>query len=199
MNIIEKILSAFASIPEARQEVLATITAKIREKKKQNLPIQIITICTHNSRRSHLGQVWLQKAAQYYGVEKVSVFSGGTEVTACHLNTIAALKRAGFQILLPTQPSDSNPVYSLDVGNNVKINLFSKLYYDESNPQKDFIALLFCTQADLGCPFVAGAEARFSLPFQDPKVADGTPYEAAAYDEVSMQIAVEMFFMMSKV
>ncbi|WP_027002726.1 hypothetical protein [Hugenholtzia roseola] len=199
MKLIEKILASFSAIPKARKEVLETVAAKISEKKKQNLPIQITTICTHNSRRSHLGQVWLQKAAQHYGIEKVSVFSGGTEVTACHLNTIAALKRAGFEIVMPIQTLDTNPIYRLKIEKDLELSLFSKFYYDKSNPQKNFIALLFCSQADTSCPSVAGAAARFALPFQDPKLAEGTPLEALTYDEVSIKIATEMFFMMSKV
>jgi arsenate reductase len=56
-----------------------------------------------------------------------------------------------------------------------------------------------CTSADQGCPFVAGAEKRFSIPFEDPKIADGTPEQASKYEERSLQIATEMKFIFSQI
>jgi arsenate reductase (thioredoxin) len=56
-----------------------------------------------------------------------------------------------------------------------------------------------CDEADQDCPFVKGAALRISLPYEDPKVADGTPEEAARYDARSRQIATEMLYLFSKV
>jgi arsenate reductase len=36
-----------------------------------------------------------------------------------------------------------------------------------------------CSEADKNCPIVLGALDRISLPYNDPKEADGTPEEAA--------------------
>jgi hypothetical protein len=56
-----------------------------------------------------------------------------------------------------------------------------------------------CSEADKNCPVVRGAAVRVALPYEDPKVADGTPAEAARYDERSRQIATEMFYLFSEV
>jgi arsenate reductase (thioredoxin) len=47
------------------------------------------------------------------------------------------------------------------------------------------------------CPIVRGASHRVSIPYKDPKVADDTPTESAAYDERCAQIAREMLFAFS--
>jgi hypothetical protein len=53
-----------------------------------------------------------------------------------------------------------------------------------------------CSSADKGCPLVYGSDARFSVPYVDPKVSDGTPEEAATYDARLRQIGTEMLYVM---
>jgi len=60
---------------------------------------------------------------------------------------------------------------------------FSKRYDDASNPQKDFAAVMVCSEADASCPFVKGANLRVSMPYLDPKIYDGGVYESAKYAE----------------
>ncbi len=79
------------TIPEARLSVLHEIRHYIADTLAQNKPVNLIFICTHNSRRSVLGQVWAQVAAARYGISQVATFSGGTETTACNPRTVAAL------------------------------------------------------------------------------------------------------------
>ena len=56
-----------------------------------------------------------------------------------------------------------------------------------------------CSQADGGCPFIAGAEKRIPITFEDPKNSDNTPEQAQVYAERSLQIATEMFYVFSKI
>jgi arsenate reductase len=56
-----------------------------------------------------------------------------------------------------------------------------------------------CTQAEKNCPIVAGSSLRVGVHFEDPKVADDTPEEAAKYDERCQQICREMLYLFSQV
>ncbi len=190
--------SEFPLISEARKAQLLELSAYISRKKQAAEPLQLTVICTHNSRRSHIGQLWLKAAAEWYGVEGVHAFSGGTEATAFHPNAVAAMRRAGFRI--EKMSEGTNPEYKASLGGKrLKMLLFSKKYDHPANPESGFAAIMVCSEADAGCPFVAGADGRFALPFEDPKISDGSPYEAQAYDERCRQIGREMFFVMKNV
>ena len=56
-----------------------------------------------------------------------------------------------------------------------------------------------CSQADGGCPFIAGAEKRIPITYEDPKAFDDSPLEEAKYDERSLQIASEMFYVFRQI
>ena len=155
-------------------------------------------ICTHNSRRSHMGQLWLLAASVYYDIAQVETFSGGTEGTAFNPRAVAAMQRAGFEI--EKMDENDNPKYKVTLGSNIESqHLFSKKYSHEVNPQKGFAAVMVCSDADEACPIVFGAEHRVAIPFDDPKAFDGTVQEATKYDERCHQIAREMFFVMNYV
>lgn len=144
-------------------------------------------ICTHNSRRSHIGQFWGAVLPYLLELPPVNSFSGGTEVTACHPNTLKALADFGVEIAALTD--GANPHYQLKFGDDItSIEAWSKLYSDSANPQNNFAAIMTCTSADEGCPFVAGAAARISLPFTDPKHADGTSQQDEAYLQTIQEI-----------
>ncbi len=191
-------MEEFDLISNERKQKLTKLSQYIQEQFNKQQTTNAIVICTHNSRRSHLGQLWLLAAAYWKGITNIATYSGGTEGTAVHPNTIAALQRAGFDIT--TTETTSNPNYQAKLGEALPAQtLFSKKYNHAANPQKDFAAIMVCTDADEACPIVFGAAARISLPFEDPKVADGTPQEAEQYDECSRQIAREMLFAVSEV
>ena len=192
---IDRTINAFGSIPEARKEILARIAEYVRERRSKHQEVNLTYICTHNSRRSHMAQLWAKVASVYYGID-VNTFSGGTEVTAFNPRAVAALKRAGFKIF--TESDSSNPIYSVYYSDNESPQLaWSKKYQDESNPQKDFAAIMTCSSADKNCPIVFGANARIAIPYEDPKVADNTEAEIKRYDERSHQIATEMMYCFS--
>lgn len=188
----------FAAISVERKQQLDPLVAAIRERLAAGETVRLNFICTHNSRRSHLSQLWAWTAAAHYGVEKIETFSGGTEATAFNPRAVAALQRAGFDIE-PTTGS-TNPIYRVTCGDTVPpVDCFSKKYSDPPNPQRDYIAIMTCTHADENCPIVAGATKRISVPFDDPKAFDGLPEETAKYNERCAQIAREMLYVVTRV
>lgn len=172
-----------------RKPELERLARWLSEKQAVDTPAHLTVICTHNSRRSHLGQFWLAAAAALYGA-KLDAHSGGTEATACHPNTLAALERAGAVVTRISE--DGNPHWQIAFSPDTGIEAWSKVYSDPANPQSGYAALMVCTDADEACPLVLGAEARFSLPYQDPKHADGTLEQEIIYDTASHTIAAEM-------
>ena len=183
-----------ALAPE-RREPLAELASYVRERHAAGQPAQLLFICTHNSRRSHMGQLWAAAAAVYFGVDGVETYSGGTEATAFNPRAVAAMERAGFVIERPAADED-NPRYQVSLAEGVPaMTAFSKIWQDPVNPDDGFAAVMTCSQADASCPFVRGAALRVSLPYKDPKVADGTEQEAARYDERARQIALEMLYL----
>jgi len=194
---VEKLREKTRLIPEARKELLAELAKYIRQKQANNDPVSLNFICTHNSRRSHISQVWATAAAAYYGLEDINTYSGGTEATAFNPRAVAALERAGFQI---ENPGGSNPHYRVSFSpNRPALECFSKTYDDPFNPQKEFAAIMTCSEADENCPFIPGAEFRLPLTYDDPKEADDTPEETARYDERVRQIGREIFYAFSTI
>jgi len=190
----ERVLPAIANIPAERKESLDLIAAFVKERKAAGATAELTFICTHNSRRSHLSQLWAATAAWSFGQDHVRTYSGGTEATAFNPRAVAAVERAGFQVV---KPEGKNPVYEVSFApDHAAERCWSKKYDDPANPQKDFCAVMTCSEADKNCPIVSGAMDRISLPYNDPKAADGTPEEAARYDERCLQIAAELFYVM---
>lgn len=189
---------AFNTIPKERKVQLKKLATYLNTKLRTEKKASLIFICTHNSRRSHMGQLWATAAAEYYGIAGVTNFSGGTENTAFNPRAVNALVKAGFVIIKTTE--NTNPKYTVTYGDALPTTIaFSKKYTDEANPTTNFGAIMTCSQADASCPVVFGAAARISLPYNDPKEADGKPNETATYDERSKQIATEILYAFSLV
>ena len=186
------------SIPNDRKKTLDILTDFISEKTKTRDEISLNFICTHNSRRSHLSQVWAQTLAHYFKVANVFCYSGGTEATALFPMAAETLINTGFEIKKLSE--GNNPVYSIKYSENQHPVIgFSKKMDDHFNPKSGFAAVMTCSQADKGCPIVPGAEKRIPITFEDPKAFDHTPLQAEKYAERSMQIATEMFYVFSKI
>lgn len=184
-------------ISNERKDVLQPLIDYLQNKVKTNDEIRLNFICTHNSRRSHLSQIWAQTMAFHFGIEKVFCYSGGTEATAMFPKVAETLVSQGFHIqqLSETQ----NPVYAVKFADNQHpIICFSKAYFDDFNPKSNFGAIMTCNNADEGCPMVFGAEARFPIKYDDPKAFDGTELMNEKYAERSLQIASELYFVFSQ-
>ncbi|MCA8990701.1 MAG: protein-tyrosine-phosphatase [Planctomycetaceae bacterium] len=186
----------FDEIPAQRQSELAELSEFVRQQGVSGKPALLTFICTHNSRRSHLSQIWAATAAAHYGVNNVETFSGGTEATAFNPRAIASLQRAGFTIEVPEE--SDNPRYSVQYSTGAEpLVCFSKVYNSEPNPTSNYCAVMTCSDADEKCPIVQGAAKRLAVKYDDPKAFDGTPLESSKYDERCAQIAREMLFAFS--
>lgn len=186
------------NISTERKTILQPLIDFIQAKVSSQEQIRLNLICTHNSRRSHLSQVWAQTAAAYFNIKNVFCYSGGTEATALFPMAAKTLEKSGFKI--KTISEGSNPIYAIKYSENEHpIIGFSKTYDDDFNPQSEFAAILTCSQADGGCPFIAGAEKRIPITFEDPKAFDNTPQQAEKYQERSLQIASEMLYVFSQI
>lgn len=199
-NYCDSLINNFNEIPEERKLLLNRLINYIQEKRKQNLPIQLVYICTHNSRRSHFGQIWAAVAASYYNIQNVHTFSGGTEATAFNINAINALKKTGFEIST-NDVQTSNPKYNVRFGDaeNEQSICFSKVYNDAINPKSNFAAIMTCSDAEENCPFIPGVELRIGTTYNDPKEFDNTPYQDEKYLERLRQIALECLFVFSNI
>lgn len=195
---IEVLKNSFNSISEERKKLLYEFSEYIVNKLKDEKDVNLIFICTHNSRRSHISQIWAQTAAEYYGIPNIKCYSGGTEATAFNPRAVKAMTKAGFRI--EKQDDSDNPVYLVYYSDEKEpVECFSKVYSEEYNPQKDFAAIMNCSDADENCPVVFGAEARFPIRYDDPKEFDGTELEEIKYDERVEQIGREMLYAFKKV
>ncbi|MGB5942807.1 MAG: protein-tyrosine-phosphatase [Leeuwenhoekiella sp.] len=181
-----------------RKPVLQQLVDYIQAKSDGKQAINLNFICTHNSRRSHLSQIWAQTIAAHFELPNVTCFSGGTEATALFPKVAETLQGQGF--LIKKLSEGSNPVYSIKFSEEVHPVIgFSKTYDDDFNPKKNFAALMTCSQADEGCPFIPGADKRVALNYDDPKAFDGTPQQTEKYVERSLQIATELKYVFSKI
>lgn len=181
-----------------RKEILEPLIHFIQRKVNEGQNINLNFICTHNSRRSHLAQIWAQTAAAYFGIPNVYCYSGGTEETALFPKVAETLESQGFTIFRISE--SPNPIYAVKYNHNSQPLIgFSKKYDSPFNPETLFAAVMTCSQADQGCPFIPGAEQRIPVMFEDPKVSDNTPDQTSVYAERSLQIAAEMFYVFSKI
>ncbi|MCP4313283.1 MAG: protein-tyrosine-phosphatase [Bacteroidetes bacterium] len=193
-DYVEKRISEFGLISEDRKESLTNL-AKVLTGRRAGA-INVIFICTHNSRRSHMAHLWASVAAFRYGVEGVNCFSGGTEATAFFPLAVKAIKEAGF--IVTTRIPGANPVFLVSYpGASEGVRVFSKKYTDPPNPTREFHAVMTCSDADEACPVVTGAATRHAITYEDPKSFDGSPHTKEGYAERCRQIAREMLFIFS--
>ena len=196
MNLkIKEIIAQLSTenIYEERKNILQPLVEFIQYKISKNEEIRLNFICTHNSRRSHLSQIWAQTMASFFGMKNVFCYSGGTEATAMFPKVAETLTNQGFEILKLSETE--NPVYAVKFAENEHaIICFSKKYDDDFNPKSEFVAILTCDSADENCPIVYGAEARIPIKYKDPKSSDGTPEMNETYFNRSLEIATEMKF-----
>lgn len=195
-NYCAELTKEFNTIPPERKKLLQRISDYIISRRKKNKQVNLVYICTHNSRRSHFGQIWAKVASEFYEVKNVNTFSGGTEATAFNSNAINALKRAGFNVK-PVNV-EKNTRYQVLYDDHLKpIEAFSKVYDDPANPQSEFAAIMTCGEAEENCPFIPGVELRIAATYDDPKAFDNTPLQNEKYDERCRQIALETMYVFS--
>ena len=196
-ELLDELSKQFDTISDERKTLLFQISKYIQEKKNNGLAIQLVYICTHNSRRSHFGQIAATIVANYYNIKNVASYSGGTEITAFNINAINALEKLGFEIV--TNDLNNNPLYKVFYDEENYVSCFSKKYNDDANPKNNFLAIMTCSDADENCPLILGAENRISTTYEDPKKSDGTELQEQIYKERFKQIALETLYVFSLV
>ena len=75
-RFINTVEHSFNQIAESRKDVLRNLADFIKKDLDAKSSTQLNFICSHNSRRSHLAQVWAQIAAHRYGLPQVQSYSG---------------------------------------------------------------------------------------------------------------------------
>lgn len=197
-TLAQELEQEFNQIPEERKQLLSKLSDYTRDKKAQGQTAQFNFICTHNSRRSHLSQLWGQAAAAYYDVKDVACYSGGTEATAFNPREVKAMQDAGFKITALKE--GDNPLYEANFAEEAApVKAWSKRFDDPANPDSGFCAVMTCSDADENCPFVPDVELRLPVTYDDPKHFDDTPREAEKYSERVRQIGREMMYAFSLV
>jgi len=194
----QELTREFEMIPMERKLLLDKIVSYIQSKRTEGRPVNLVYICTHNSRRSHFGQVWAHVASSFFGIKDVFTFSGGTEATAFNQNAIDAFTRIGFEMKKIAE--GVNPTYAVVFDTSIPPAIcFSKEYDHPQNPQSAFAAIMTCSDAEENCPFIPGVELRIGTTYEDPKAFDNTPFQNEKYDERCRQIARETFYVFSRV
>lgn len=199
-NTIKSVIESLqeAGISQERKNTLEVLIGFINKKQKEGSASRLNFICTHNSRRSHLSQIWAQVMAHHFNVNNVFCYSGGTEATAMFPMVAHVLEKTGFEIRKLSE--GNNPVYGIKfAANEAPLIAFSKVYDDPFNPVSDFAAVMTCSQADAGCPVVLGAEQRIAITYEDPKLFDNSPQQEEKYLERSLQIAAEIKYVFSNI
>lgn len=199
-NNILTLIETFSeeNISLERKEILDPLTAYIQNNTDKDETIRLNFICTHNSRRSHLSQIWAQTMASYFNVKNIFCYSGGTEATALFPKVAETLLKQGFEIIKLDEAK--NPIYAIKYAQNeMPIICFSKKYDSDFNPKINYAAILTCNNADVGCPIVIGAEARFPIKYNDPKEFDNTDLMDEKYAERSLEIAQEFYYIFKNI
>ncbi|HMJ70378.1 MAG TPA: hypothetical protein VK508_15845 [Cyclobacteriaceae bacterium] len=197
-EILRSLCEEFQRISDERKTALRELASFVQQKISSQQASELVFICTHNSRRSHIAQIWAQTAASYFNVPNVNAYSGGTEATAFNPRAVDALRSLGFKIEMIT--SGVNPRYTVRYSDNHPgLEVFSKKYDDLENPASQFAAIMTCTHADENCPVIAGAAKRISLPFHDPKDFDRTSMESIKYHERCLEIGREIMYAFSQI
>ncbi len=187
--------AAFDQISTQRLALLEALAQYVRQQHQAGRTPQLVFICTHNSRRSHMGQLWAAALAHHYGAGPLETYSGGTEATAFNPRAVSALQAEGFRIEKVQEGNGENPAYEVRYAEGVPaLRAWSKVFAAPGNPQQHFGAVMTCAEADAGCPFVPGADVRIALTYEDPKAFDDTPQETEKYRERSRQIARELAY-----
>ena len=197
-NNIATAISNFTNIPQERRGILDKAANSIKESVTTLDSFALTFVCTHNSRRSIFGQALAFAAFKQYNLlGKASSFSAGTESTYLHPNAIASLRRFGFKV--NPEPSNANPSLEFKISESESFQSHSTTIEDTTNPNENFIAIMVCSSAEQACPFVPGCLKRIPITYEDPKIVDNTPEQDKTYDERCMQMATEIFYLISNI
>ncbi|MDG5767987.1 protein-tyrosine-phosphatase [Balneolales bacterium ANBcel1] len=203
--ILDQLIDQFSEeesrIESGRLAVLDELTGYIRTAGKSGQTVRLNFICTHNSRRSQMAQIWAHTAAVAFQVPHIEVHSGGTEVTEFNPWAVKAMKTLGFRIdSTETDNGSGNPRYHVHIGTGTPaLTCYSKRFDDVLPADTPFAAVMTCSDADRNCPVVPGAALRIPITYEDPKQFDGSGREQQEYLRTAIEIGREMIRVFQKV
>ena len=190
---IERFVHQITFIDEERKILLNLLSDSIYEQLQQQKTISLAFICTHNSRRSHLAQMWFWLACQRFGLTNIECLSAGTEKTALNDRIVDSARRFGLTI--QTKDRSTNPIYQLSSPlADQQLSLFSKKVEELPNSINKPMAIMVCDHASENCPYVNFKKVGH-LHYVDPKYADDTIEESMVYDKTLQRIACEMIYL----
>jgi len=196
-SFINQLLNEERQISSDRKEELIQLSSTIFATYRQTKRVNLHVICTHNSRRSQLGQIWFLAGAQYFNFNFLKSFSAGTETTAFNPRMVKAVQEAGFS--LEKIQDGENPKYQLSLFGKTQSPLFySKRYDDSSNEMISAIALMVCDSANESCPVIPDVLHRIPLLYKDPKFSDDTPDEEEVYLNKVYEIGREVLYLLKE-
>jgi hypothetical protein len=188
--------TTFDMIGADHRQAGQTLADWIASNYRPGQPLNVVVVCTGNTRRSILAATTGNIAASYYGMPEVRFYCGGTSPTALNARALKTLREMGVEIdplgkeAGRGEPNTANPMYRVRWGSPsdsrgpaMEAVEFSKHYTDSSNPQQGFAGLTVCAEADVECPVVKGSALRISMHYLDPKIYDDGAYESAKYAE----------------
>ena len=94
----ERLSSSFEGMTPQHREAGETLARWIAANYRPGSPLNVIVVCTGNSRRSILGSSMGNLAAAYHGLPEIRFHSGGTDPTAFNPRTVSTLRAIGFEI-----------------------------------------------------------------------------------------------------
>ncbi len=187
----------FRKIPEDRRYRLNEIIYFLEEQEKNNAPWQLLFVSTNQSSISQMAQVWAKAASYYFGFTNFDSYSGGINPDEISVSTITTLEKAGF--IVYKNEINGTGVYRIKYSYNLKpIIAFPKKIEHVKNPYSDFMAVIVDENAEINIQKIKGTYHRLFLDYEDPIGYEGSELEDQMYEESCKRVAVEMFYVFSK-
>ena len=109
-SFMRQIFTESQQLPRPRRTLLDAAAQDVAQVLSEAAPVNLLFVCTHNSRRSQFSQLWAATAVNYFGIEDIRCYSCGTEATACNPRTVESLRRSGVRITTQQLSSPENPI-----------------------------------------------------------------------------------------
>ena len=171
--------------PEIKQKDRLELIANELNKKIKETNV-LVFLCTHNSRRSQICEVWGSIFSLIYKKE-ILINSAGTIKTSVHKEIFNVLKKCGVSV-------NENEEIAFK---NLLIKLKSKTL-DQIDAKK-FIAIMTCSDAEKSCPIDSRSVKNINMFFKDPKVYDNTKYMEEEYLKTNSNIAEELNYIFKRI
>ena len=196
-GLLELETSLMQSINPERKAKIDQIALSIFDQSPSGA--NVLFVCVHNSRRSHMAQIWFALALREFKLNEFKSYSAGTEVTSFNPNAVEAFRSLGFTLKIDGG-SNENPLYDVSIKNETSfVSAYSKIFNNEKIPKNNTYAVMVCSEAEENCPYIVWAKDKFLLSFNDPKDSDGSPERKAVYHERCIEIGREVCYLASQI